>query len=263
MISRRLMLGGLAGLSAPALVGCGQRPAPLSAASYMPAPGSGEGYRPAVEGLDAVIDISNNVTVSDFRAVRRSGILGVIHKCTEGGDWIDPPIRRGETRPSRRGCCGAPTTSVPDNIPVPIRPWLSSPSRGRALRPCLRSISNRTSATRATRCRSLRPKPSCRSSTSKPAGYRCSTLIRPGLTANASASTVSAWASPCRPARCWRAATCGWPIIASSRRCPTPGPTRAGASGSMSPTRPKPMRPTARHRGPFPASPLRPQPVQG
>ena len=82
------MLGGLAGLSAPALIGCGQRPAPASA--YMPAPGSGEGYRPAVEGLDAVIDISHNVTVSDFRAVRRSGMLGIIHKCTEGGDWIDP-----------------------------------------------------------------------------------------------------------------------------------------------------------------------------
>jgi lysozyme len=43
-----------------------------------------------VAGLDAVIDISHNVTVSDFAQVRRSNILGVIHKTTEGGDWFDP-----------------------------------------------------------------------------------------------------------------------------------------------------------------------------
>jgi len=43
-----------------------------------------------VAGLDAVIDISHNVTVSDFTLVRQSNILGVIHKATEGGDWIDP-----------------------------------------------------------------------------------------------------------------------------------------------------------------------------
>jgi lysozyme len=42
------------------------------------------------DGLDAVIDISHNVTVTDFAAVRRSGILAVIHKVSEGGDWFDP-----------------------------------------------------------------------------------------------------------------------------------------------------------------------------
>ena len=40
-------------------------------------------------GLDAVIDISHGVAVSDFGAIRRSGILGLIHKATEGGDWVD------------------------------------------------------------------------------------------------------------------------------------------------------------------------------
>jgi lysozyme len=47
-------------------------------------------------GLDVVIDISHNVTVTDFQSVRRSNILAVIHKATEGGDWIDPSygIRR-------------------------------------------------------------------------------------------------------------------------------------------------------------------------
>jgi lysozyme len=41
--------------------------------------------------LDAVIDISHMTDVSDFAlARRRSNILGVIHKASEGGDWRDP-----------------------------------------------------------------------------------------------------------------------------------------------------------------------------
>jgi lysozyme len=40
-------------------------------------------------GLDAVIDISRSVTVTSFRQVRESGIRGVIHKATEGGDYAD------------------------------------------------------------------------------------------------------------------------------------------------------------------------------
>jgi lysozyme len=70
----------LAGLAAPAIVGCAARP-PTSQSSAAAA-------NPA--GLDAVIDISHNVTVSNFQSVRRSNILAVIHKSTEGGDWVDP-----------------------------------------------------------------------------------------------------------------------------------------------------------------------------
>jgi lysozyme len=41
--------------------------------------------------LDAVIDISHNTTVNDFELARkRSNILGVLHKASEGGDWQDP-----------------------------------------------------------------------------------------------------------------------------------------------------------------------------
>lgn len=43
----------------------------------------------ASQGLDAVIDISRGVNVADFRQVRRSGILAVIHKASEGGDYLD------------------------------------------------------------------------------------------------------------------------------------------------------------------------------
>lgn len=90
MILRRNLLTGVAALSAaPALAGCGSRraaaPVQTSAGAYEPTPAP----RPAVAGLDAVIDISHNVTVTDFAAVRRGGILAVIHKVTEGGDWLD------------------------------------------------------------------------------------------------------------------------------------------------------------------------------
>ena len=44
----------------------------------------------ATQGLDAVIDISANTTVSDFRLVRASNILAVIHKASEGDFYADP-----------------------------------------------------------------------------------------------------------------------------------------------------------------------------
>ena len=43
----------------------------------------------ATLGLDAVIDLSRSVTVTSFGQVRQSGILGVIHKASEGGDYAD------------------------------------------------------------------------------------------------------------------------------------------------------------------------------
>ena len=43
----------------------------------------------ASQGLDAVIDISRGVNVSDFRRVKQSGILAIIHKASEGGDYAD------------------------------------------------------------------------------------------------------------------------------------------------------------------------------
>src|SRR5476651_1297935 len=89
MITRRRTLAGLAALSMPALAGCGSRQPTPRGDVYIPA--TSEPPRAGVVGVDAVIDISHNVTVSDLNAVRRSGnILGVIHKSTEGGDWVDP-----------------------------------------------------------------------------------------------------------------------------------------------------------------------------
>ena len=96
MISRRRTLVGLAALSLPALGGCGSRNAAQHGTVAPPL--AAEPSRPNVAGIDAVIDISHNVTVSDFNAVRRSSnILGVIHKSSEGGDWVDPSY--GARRP--------------------------------------------------------------------------------------------------------------------------------------------------------------------
>src|SRR5215471_12132865 len=39
---------------------------------------------------DLVIDLSHWNTVKDFAAVKAAGIVGVIHKCTEGDGYADP-----------------------------------------------------------------------------------------------------------------------------------------------------------------------------
>jgi lysozyme len=87
MISRRHMLAGLAGLTVPALAGCsgGQQTSPAVVGAVRTQP-----VVTPTGGLDAVIDISHLSYVTDFNLMRRhSGVLGVIHKASEGGDWVD------------------------------------------------------------------------------------------------------------------------------------------------------------------------------
>lgn len=87
MFSRRTVLTGLA---ASAVTGCGGRQQRATAlGAYYPYPAAPPPPDRASQGLDAVIDISHGVGVSDFQAVRASGILAVIHKATEGGDYVD------------------------------------------------------------------------------------------------------------------------------------------------------------------------------
>jgi len=84
MVSRRSVLSGLV---ASATAACSaQAPAPLPPQQYPTAPPPPDRVS---QGLDAVIDLSQGATVSDFRLVRRSGILGVIHKASEGSDYAD------------------------------------------------------------------------------------------------------------------------------------------------------------------------------
>lgn len=76
----------LSGLAAATAAGCSARPPASASVPYPIAPPPPDR---ASLGLDAVIDLSRSVAVSDFRAVRQSNILGVIHKATEGGDYLD------------------------------------------------------------------------------------------------------------------------------------------------------------------------------
>ena len=86
MITRRNVLSSLAALTTAA---CGARPAPPSPSTPQQYPIAPPPPDRASLGLDAVIDISQGVTVTDFRRVRRSNILGVIHKASEGSDYAD------------------------------------------------------------------------------------------------------------------------------------------------------------------------------
>src|SRR5437899_12384608 len=88
MIPRRIVLAGLAGLAVPAMAGCAGRQTASRYSGGTQTTASSGPSRP--DGLDAVIDLSHNVTVDDFASVRRSNILAVVHKATEGGDWTDP-----------------------------------------------------------------------------------------------------------------------------------------------------------------------------
>lgn len=67
------------------------------------APGSLLASAPRMR-LDAVIDISHMSNVRDFQLARKkSNILGVIHKATEGGDWKDPLYRKRRAQAEAAG----------------------------------------------------------------------------------------------------------------------------------------------------------------
>ena len=84
MISRRTALLGLASSAA---AGCTTTQTRQTAYQVPVAPPPPDR---ATMGIDAVIDISRFVTVTDFRQVHASGILGVVQKATEGGNYVDP-----------------------------------------------------------------------------------------------------------------------------------------------------------------------------
>ena len=44
----------------------------------------------SVQGLNVVIDLSHFNDVTSFQEIRQNGIVGVIHKATEGTNWSDP-----------------------------------------------------------------------------------------------------------------------------------------------------------------------------
>jgi len=91
MLTRRGMLAGLLSLAAAPVLASETRPVRTAVIK-----------RPAK--LDAVIDISHMTTVHDFMLARkRSNILGVIHKASEGGDWRDPMYAKRRSQAEAAG----------------------------------------------------------------------------------------------------------------------------------------------------------------
>ncbi len=89
MITRRTLLAGGLALG---LAGCSTPQSPAPRVTLPPRPKATPGLvdDPALLGLNAVIDIHHGNRVRSFAAARDdSGILGVIHKASEG-DWLDP-----------------------------------------------------------------------------------------------------------------------------------------------------------------------------
>ncbi|MDR3326081.1 MAG: glycoside hydrolase family 25 protein [Rhodospirillaceae bacterium] len=103
-ISRRALIAGLSTLAIPGLLNCTkqekpqilktpikqdfdlkEKPQPLKN-TISPVMLSTGGL-----GLDVIIDMNHNSIVTDFSLMRnQSNILGIIHKASEGGDWLDP-----------------------------------------------------------------------------------------------------------------------------------------------------------------------------
>lgn len=54
-------------------------------------------------GIDAVIDLSHYNVVTSFHEVAKAGILGVIHKATQGLGWVDPEYRERKVRAAAAG----------------------------------------------------------------------------------------------------------------------------------------------------------------
>ena len=125
------------------------------------------------------------------------------------------------------------------------------PSRGR--RRSWRSISSPTTPTRATPCGSTRPRPSCGPCSRRPDGCPSSIPIRTGPMAGYGRRRISlggAVSPDSVLSRCdlWLADYREQPEV------PYAWANAAGASGSMSATRPRAMRPTAACRAPSRAS---------
>ena len=249
MISRRNLFGGLAGLGLPALAGCGGTPPKGSGFDHAAATS-----RHAVPGLDAVIDISHNVTVTDFAAVRRSNILAVIHKVSEG-DWIDPSYATRRRQAEAAGLLwggyhfGTRQYSGAEQAATFLSACQPGPATVMALdlEPNERKPANTMRLAQAEEF--------------VLAVQRATGRLPLVYTHPAWANGERIWPPPPQPGS---AGDAGLPPVAlrpvagrlsgDSRKFPMPGRTGAGGSGSTPPMRPQPISPMAVSPVPSPAS---------
>ncbi|MEI9963689.1 MAG: GH25 family lysozyme [Caulobacteraceae bacterium] len=76
--------------------------------------------------LNAVVDLSHHNGTVDLGKAKAAGVLGVIHKASQGLQSVDPAYAANRKKARRRACSGAPTTSGPARTARP-RPTISSP----------------------------------------------------------------------------------------------------------------------------------------
>lgn len=90
---------------APRQTSVAPEPYPTESPQYSPPPDpiAPAPRSDATPGLDAVIDLSSHNAVSDFRLVRASNILGVIHKASEGDFYADPACAERRSRAEAAG----------------------------------------------------------------------------------------------------------------------------------------------------------------
>ena len=232
MISRR---NALSGLAASAAAGCSSgRQAAQPPRQYPIAPPPPDR---ASLGLDAVIDISRSVTVSDFRRVRQSNILAVIHKASEGGDYADTAYATRRPQAEAAGLLwgayhfGTGQFSGAQQAAFFLAQARPGPRTLLALDLEANENNPSNSMTLEQGEAFVAGWPRRR------AGCRSCTCIRPGPMASRCRTPASAWGPRSRPPRSSRAAACGSPTTTTRPRSRWPGRRAAGGSGSMPATR--------------------------
>lgn len=73
-----------------------------------------------------VIDISHHNTVKDFAALKATGILGVIHKCTQGSGYVDPTYATRRRAATDAGLLwGAYTFNTGEAVELQVKNFIS------------------------------------------------------------------------------------------------------------------------------------------
>ena len=71
----------------------------------------------SILGTNSIIDISQHQGHPNFRTIKDAGIVGVIHKATEGVGFHDGSFTLPTSRRRRpKDCCGPPIISAPGRI---------------------------------------------------------------------------------------------------------------------------------------------------
>jgi lysozyme len=101
-----------------------------------------------------VIDISHHNTVNDFAALKAAGILGVIHKCTQGANYVDPMYATRRKLATDAGLLwGAYTFNTAEPVVLQVKQFLSHAEPDAQTLMCLDFEDNPSSNMSLAQCR--------------------------------------------------------------------------------------------------------------